>query len=38
MRLGQKREAGAMDMQRHSDARQDAAMMAQQEANESDDA
>ena len=38
MELGQKREAGQMDMQRHSDARQDAAMFQQQEANESDDA
>ncbi len=38
MRLGQKRESEALGMQKHADARQDAAMMAQQEANESDDA
>jgi len=38
MRLGQKREADAMGMLKHDDARQDAAMMAQREANEPDDA
>lgn len=38
MRLGQKREQMGADMQKHTDARQDAAFMAQQEANEADDA
>lgn len=38
MRLGQKREEMGVDMQKHADARQDAAMMAQQEAQETDDA
>jgi hypothetical protein len=36
MRLGQKREADAMGMQKHADARQDAAMFSQQEANDND--
>lgn len=36
MRLGQKREQGAMDMQKHADSREDAAMMAQNESAEGD--